>query len=180
MSPPELATPHLLLRAFAPGDLDALAAIYADPEVMATIRGGVRSRAATEAAIAAYTAEWSAHDYGVWAVTDRATGALLGMCGFVERAELGYIFARAAWGRGIATEAATACLNYGFGLLDFDEIFAGALAENAGSRRVLEKLGMRRWPNEYFDRNGGVYYQIERRASRHVRREWRAAPPMTL
>jgi ribosomal-protein-alanine N-acetyltransferase len=161
--PPELATPRLLLRAFATDDLDALSAIYADPDVMATIRGGVRSRAATEAALAAYADEWEAHDYGVWAVIERESGALLGMCGFVAHAELGYIFARAAWGQGIATEAAAACLTYGFTLPDFDEIFAGALAENAGSRRVLEKLGMRRWPNDYFDRNGGVYYRIERR-----------------
>ena len=168
MVPPELVTPRLLLRAFTPDDLDALAAIYADPDVMATIRGGVRSRAAAEAALAAYSEEWAAHDYGVWAVTETQTGALLGGCGFVTHAELGYIFARAAWGRGVATEAATACLTYGFTLLDFDEIFAGALAENAGSRRVLEKLGMRRRPNEYYDSNGGVYYLI-------TRRDWLAA-----
>lgn len=82
------------------------------------------------------------------------------MCGFVEPAEIGYILARAAWGQGIVTEAASACLSYGFKRLGYDEISAGALAENTGSRRVLEKLGLTRWANDYFDVNGGVYYAI--------------------
>ena len=53
-------------------------------------------------------------------------------------------------------EAAPACLTYSFARLGYDAIGAGALVENAGLRRVLEKLGMRRKPNAYFDANGGV------------------------
>jgi RimJ/RimL family protein N-acetyltransferase len=156
-------TARLILRPFTRADLDALSAIYADAEVMATIRNGVRDRGQTEANLGEYAADWADHGWGVWAITSRADGALLGMCGYVRHAELGYILARAARGQGFATEAARACLRFGFErLFDFDVISAGALRENHASRRVLEKLGMRRSPNAYFDTQGGVYYAIAR------------------
>ena len=159
---PTLVTARLRLRGFHPADLTALAAIYADPAVMRYIRDGARTTAQVAANIDAYDAEWALHRYGVWAIVGPGSDALLGMCGFVERAEIGYIFGRASWGRGIATEAADACLWYGFTQLGLDEIGAGALQDNAGSRRVLEKLGMRPQANEYFDSQGGVYYHLLR------------------
>jgi ribosomal-protein-alanine N-acetyltransferase len=154
------------LRAFRPDDLDALAVIYADPEVMRYIRGGVaagpRTREQTAASMDAYAAEWDQHDYGVWAVVSRADGQLLGVCGFVDRAEIGYIYGRASWGKGIATEAARACLWYGFERLGYEEIGAGAKRENVASLRVLEKLGMRHAADDYSDLNGGAYYHLMR------------------
>jgi RimJ/RimL family protein N-acetyltransferase len=160
---PVLLTARLRLRGFCPVDLAALMAIYSDPEVMCYIRHGTRTGAQTAAVIDAYSAEWPERGYGVWAVVDRQNNALLGMCGFVDRAELGYIFGRASWGRGFATEAADAVLWYGFEHLGFDMIGAGALRENGGSRRVLEKLGMRQTANAFFDSHGGIYYHLERR-----------------
>ncbi len=160
---PILLTARLRLRGFGPDDLAALMAIYADPEVMRYIRHGARTETETAATIDAYIAEWSQSGYGVWAVVGRQNNLLLGMCGFVERAELGYIFGRASWGRGFATEAADASLWYGFEHLGFDEIGAGALRGNASSRHVLEKLGMRQTANEFFDSHGGVYYHLQRR-----------------
>jgi RimJ/RimL family protein N-acetyltransferase len=159
---PTLETERLLLRGFVPGDLDALAAIFSDPHVTRYINHGVRSREQVAANLAEYAAEWTARGRGVWAVVERSSGTLLGLCGFVQPAEVGYILGRGAWGKGYATEAARACLRYGFEYLGFDPIVAGALRENLGSRHVLEKLGMREHPNEYFDRNGGVYYRIAR------------------
>ena len=159
---PTLVTPRLTLRGFRADDLDALAPIYADVAVTRYLRSGVRDRAQTAAALDAYIAEWRDHGYGIWAVVAQGDHALLGMCGFVGKAELGYIFARAAWGRGIATEAARACLQYGFERLGWGAIGAGALRENTASLRILEKLGMRREPNEYFDANGGAWFQLTR------------------
>lgn len=167
MTPPELSTPRLLLRPFMADDLDALAAIYADPEVMRMNGSGVRSRAETEMMLAANAEGWQTRGSGDWAVTWRATGELVGLCGFVRPAELGYILSRASWGQGIATEAATACVAYGFERLGYGEISASAAAVNTASRRVLEKLGMRRTHNAHFDLNGGVYYAI-------TRQEWLA------
>lgn len=159
-SAPILTTERLTLRPFAPDDLDALAAIYTDPTVMRYIFGGVRTRQQTATTIAAISDEWHDRGYGRWAVTETATGRLLGMCGFVERAELGYILGRFAWGRGIATEAARACLDFGFERLGYDTIGAGALKENSASLRILEKLGMHRVPNAHYDDNGGAYFAI--------------------
>lgn len=155
-----LTTERLALRPFVPDDLDALAAIYADPDVMRHISSGVRTREQTAASLAAYAEEWRTKGHGVWAVTETATEQLLGMCGFVVRAELGYIFGRFAWGHGIATEAARACLRFGFERLGCDTIGAGALKANAGSLRILEKLGMHSVPNAHFDDHGGAYFAI--------------------
>ncbi len=159
---PIILTPRLTLRGFQKDDLDALTSIYADAEVTQYLRSGVRTRAQTAAVLDAYIAEWRDLGYGAWAVEARGDHALLGMCGFVGKAELGYVFARAAWGRGIATEAARACLQYGFERLGWNAIGAGALRENAASLRVLEKLGMRPAPNDYFDSNGGAWFQLTR------------------
>jgi RimJ/RimL family protein N-acetyltransferase len=158
---PVLLTARLRLRSFRLEDLAALAPIYADPEVMRYIRDGTRTEIQTAAAIDAYIAEWSQYGYGVWAVADRQNSLLLGMCGFVERAELGYIFGRTSWGCGFATEAADASLWYGFERLGFDSIGAGALCDNAASRHVMAKLGMRQTANAFFDSHGGVYYRLE-------------------
>jgi len=160
--PPVLETARLQLRGFRVSDLDALADIYADPAVMRYIRDGVRSRKYTASNILMYMLSWAQQGYGVWAVTGKDDATLYGMCGFVDRAELGYSFARASWGRGFATEAASACLWYGFERLEYAEIGAGALRDNTSSRRVLEKLGMRPQANDFFDRNGGVYYHLLR------------------
>ncbi len=59
-----------------------------------------------------------------------------------KRAELGYLLARSFWGQGLMTEAAGLTVAHAFGALGLTQIFAWADAENAGSRRVLEKLGM--------------------------------------
>ncbi len=159
---PVIATSRLRLRGFQADDLDALALIYADAEVARHLRSGVRTKEQTAAVLDEYIAEWRDLGYGVWAVEAREDGALLGMCGFVEKAELGYIFARAAWGRGIATEAARACLQFGFERLGWDMIGAGPLRATAASLRILEKLGIRRAPNDYFDSNGGAWFQLAR------------------
>ncbi|MGC9318508.1 MAG: GNAT family N-acetyltransferase [Armatimonadota bacterium] len=83
------------------------------------------------------------------AVTDRASGELLGSVGLRLNAEgtqaaLGYCYARQAWGRGIATEAAREMLRFGFEKLGLHRIHATCDTDNVASARVLEKLGMRR------------------------------------
>jgi RimJ/RimL family protein N-acetyltransferase len=60
-----------------------------------------------------------------------------------DRVELGYAFARDAWGKGYATELAHGLLRFGFDTLKLDEIYGVVIPENTASRRVLEKIGMR-------------------------------------
>jgi len=91
---------------------------------------------------------WAAHGFGMWAVEWRATGAFLGEAGLqhfdgTDDIEVGCYLARSTWGRGIATEAGSAALRHGFETLGLDRIVAVVRPENAGSKRVLAKLGLR-------------------------------------
>ncbi|HEY7358504.1 MAG TPA: GNAT family N-acetyltransferase, partial [Ktedonobacterales bacterium] len=66
------------------------------------------------------------------------------------------------WGMGMATEAARACITYGFEVASYQKIGAGALRENTASLRILQKLGMCPQPRAYFDEHGGAYFEVER------------------
>jgi [ribosomal protein S5]-alanine N-acetyltransferase len=85
----------------------------------------------------------------VWAVAERGSDALVGLCGLVlqpeqEEGELWYLLDPAAWGRGLAAEAAHALVEYAFRQLALHRVWASCLPENPASGRVLEKLGFRR------------------------------------
>jgi RimJ/RimL family protein N-acetyltransferase len=145
-----LATPRLALRPFEPGDLDDLARLFADPDVMRFLSatGAVRSREESAQALAAHLAHWQERGYGIGAVFERATGAFVGRCGLrymqqYNEIELLYTFHRAFWNRGYGTEAARAVVRQAFETLRLERIIAFCLVENSGSRRVMEKAGLR-------------------------------------
>lgn len=82
-----------------------------------------------------------------YAIVNNETGKLVGAVGLTikrefERAELGYWIANAQWGRGYATEASEAILDFGFGTLGLHRIQAHHLVRNPASGRVMQKLGM--------------------------------------
>jgi RimJ/RimL family protein N-acetyltransferase len=148
----ELQTARLRLRPFTESDAPAHLALYRDPEVTRQLAGGpfigdqigVRSRRALEM----FVRHWAEKGFGVFAIEDLATGRFLGQCGLNTIDELGevevlYALERAAWGRGLATEAARAALAYGFDEARLPRIVAVTRPEHARSRHVLEKLGMR-------------------------------------
>lgn len=86
--------------------------------------------------------------HGLWRVVERATGAPVGMCGLLRREgldgpDVGYAFLESASGQGYATEAAAATLAYGRDVLNLHRIVAITSLDNAGSIRVLEKIGLR-------------------------------------
>ena len=144
-----LETARLRLRLFRPDDLDELAAIARDPEVMRHIGPGKPlTREETEFNMTRIIETFRRRGFGRWAVVKKDTGALAGYCGlsFGDEevgTELAYLFARSEWGKGLATEAASACLRYGFERLGLDSIAALTRHENTRSRRVMERLGMR-------------------------------------
>jgi RimJ/RimL family protein N-acetyltransferase len=147
---PVIETPRLRLRGWEPEDVDALAAINADPRVGEWL-GGVIDRDRTEARIQIYAYHWEEHDFGLWAVEELETGRLVGRTGFMHwddwtasphDAEIGWTYVPAVWGRGFATEAARASLDWGFDRAGLEEIVSFAMVENAASLRVMEKLSM--------------------------------------
>ena len=149
----ELVTPRLRLRRWRDGDVDALAAINADPEVMRWIGdGSVRDRAATGTEIAAMERLWQARGVGRFAVELRDTGELAGLTGMavpddvpdvMPAVEIGWRFARPHWGRGLATEAARAALRFAFADAGLDRLVGVHVVGNDASARVMLKLGMR-------------------------------------
>lgn len=143
-----------MLRRWRVGDAVAFAQINADPEVMRFIgRGHVLGRGLSDDLIARFEREWDERGFGLWAVAHRddARGELLGFCGLsvpsflpevLPAVEVGWRFARAAWGNGYATEAARAAVAFGFAEHDVGEIIAIVDPGNERSLRVAEKLGM--------------------------------------
>jgi ribosomal-protein-alanine N-acetyltransferase len=104
----------------------------------------VRSRRALDR----FVRHWAEKGFGVFALEDLATGRFLGQCGLNTIEELGevevlYALERAAWGRGLATEAARAVLAFGFDEAQLPRIVAVTRPEHTRSRSVLEKLDMR-------------------------------------
>ncbi len=144
-----LETERLLLRDLETGDLDALAAIYGDPEVMKYIGNGkVFSREQTKVSIERWKAYQEKNGYSNWAVVDKAGGALIGKCGFSELPdnhgiEISYLFAKNCWGKGIASEISIAALDYGFKVLNLEKVIGLVYPQNAASIRVIEKMGMK-------------------------------------
>jgi GrpB-like predicted nucleotidyltransferase (UPF0157 family) len=161
-----LATERLLLRPKTLDDLDALYAVFADPAMARWL--GQPSREEVAGRLERHVEHQRNHGFSMWAVVERASGALIGHCGLQHldggpEVEVGWALASDRWGRGYATEAGRASLHYGFDVLGLAEIVAVTLPENLASRRVMEKLGM-----EYDGR--GVYYGWEqvKYASRRV------------
>jgi [ribosomal protein S5]-alanine N-acetyltransferase len=146
-----VTTTRLRLRPFAGGDVDAYAAIRADPEVMRHMPGGpARAERAAEDAVRIvfdFAAQWRSGGYGPWAVEDLASGRLLGHGGLRLLPELGgeteilYLLARSAWGQGLATEVARAARDVARVRLGLPVLVGYAAPANLASCRVLEKAG---------------------------------------
>jgi RimJ/RimL family protein N-acetyltransferase len=152
---PEIETDRLLLRQFSLGDLDALAQIFADPEVVRHLGSGQpASRDETETALSSIIAHWGRHGFGRWAAIHRPTNSLVGYGGlrsFHGEPELVYLLKKSHWGMGLATEMARACLKFGFEELRFERVIAMAKTANVASHRVMEKAGM------CFERAASIY-----------------------
>jgi RimJ/RimL family protein N-acetyltransferase len=145
----ELETARLRLRPFTVADHVAIHAVYADPDVMRYVgHGAHRTPSETARALRGYADALAARGYGFVAVVERSSGAVVGDAGLHPLAgrgpdiELGYTFARAAWGRGYGTEAARALRDHAFATLAVPRVMAQVEPANNASRRVLEKLGM--------------------------------------
>jgi [ribosomal protein S5]-alanine N-acetyltransferase len=148
-STPPLVTDRLLLRPCVADDLEALCGVFGDPQVMRFVGAGRAPLGRSEvlASQDRVAAHWEEHGFGPLTVVDRASGRVLGEAGLqlLEEGpdvELTYTLARAAWGRGYATEAAQAVLRWGFCGVRLPRIVAVAWPDNAASLRVMEKIGM--------------------------------------
>lgn len=144
---PELETDRLLLRGLQPEDLDAYAAMYADPEVMRYLEDGrPLDRAAAWRSMALHLGHWSLRGYGQWALIERSTGEFVGRAGLWQPdgwpgLEIGWVLGRPYWGHGYATEAARSAIAYAADQLDADHLISLIRPENSPSIRLAERLG---------------------------------------
>ncbi len=173
----KLTTERLILASWQTGDAEALAMMNADPEVMRHIGSGVRTYAGALAEAREFLAKLQVGPLGLWPIREKSTTGFCGWVGLMrldggEEIEIGYRLARAAWGRGIATEAAGRLLRHAFDDLNFDTIVAVTSAENVASQRVLTKLGMQyRGLREVYGVAGCWYYVLSQRGWRRLRNE---------
>ena len=152
-------TERLLLRQWRDADLAPFAEMSADAQVMEFLPP-LTAPGACEAWAARLKAHWRDHDFGRWVVELPGEASLIGVVGlawilyeahFTPAVEVAWRLERAYWGRGFATEAARAALDYGFDKLGFAEIVAVTVPANLRSRRVMERLGMTRDPADDYD-----------------------------
>ncbi len=169
---PEIETERLRLRRFEPSDLNDLFQVFGDAEVMRYISGGKpRSLEETEAGLLRTVEGWHKRGFGLWAVTLKASGKVIGYCGLIfledtPEVELAYGLAKAFWGAGYATEAARASLRFGFEVVKLERIVAVVNPENTPSQRVLLKLGMRYVKQAHHYNADLMYYELSKKEFR--------------
>ena len=152
-------TERLVLRKFEASDAQALYELCSDPEVM-RYTGEPLMTSVDEARVGIEThPDWVDPGYGRWGVVLRELGEdspPSGFCGLkylpeIDEVDIGYRLRTQYWGRGLATEAARASIEYGFSVLELPRIIGLVLPGNPASIRVLEKLGLERDGDvEYF------------------------------
>ncbi|HKP35644.1 MAG TPA: GNAT family protein [Pyrinomonadaceae bacterium] len=153
-----IETERLLLRMFRPDDLDDLAAMFQDPDVVRYVGDGKPvDREGADRALQSIIKHWETHGFGRWAVEDKQTGEFVGFGGLRSlfgMPEVVYHLVKAHWGKGFASELAHAALRFGFEDRGFEKIVAIAKPLNAASIHVMDKLGMK------FEKNA-TYYDID-------------------
>lgn len=166
---PEIETERLILRQITEADLDDWAeSIFGDPRVTRYLpKRDISPRDRAERALKATNEDWINYGYGEWAVTLKPDRKLIGQCGLISVKETGetevdYSLARPYWARGIATEAARACVRFGFEIAGLDHLIALAVPENIASRRVMEHVGMTYEKEAHFFGLDVVVYAIIR------------------
>ena len=154
---PTIETPRTILRAFNAGETKTLHTILSEPGVLRYFpSSNPPSLGRVEKLIESQSHHWEEQGFGWWAVADKADDSLDGWCGLgfledTEETEIKYLFSPSHWGRGIATETASVCLEYGYREVNLDTIIGLTHLENIPSQRVLEKIGLTfRNQAEYF------------------------------
>jgi RimJ/RimL family protein N-acetyltransferase len=147
---PVIETPRLILRELTLADLDALAVLYADPDIRRYFPEGTLTREETKEEI-----EWiidvyyGQYGYGLWATIYKETGAFIGRCGLIPwkhdeglEVEVAYLLDKPYWGRGLASEAALAIRDYGFEQLGLPRLICMMYPDNVASVNIAKKMGM--------------------------------------
>ena len=143
-----LTTPRLALRQLTGEDYAALCAMLQDREVMYAYEHAFSDQEAHEW-LERQLQRYRTYGFGLWAVTEKDSGAVIGQCGITMQdwngrqvPEIGYLFRRDSWHHGYAIEAARACRDYAFRELAMPMVFSIIRDNNYPSQRVAIRNGM--------------------------------------
>lgn len=144
-----LETERLLLREMTEDDLPALRKILQDTEVMYAYEHAFSEQEVVDW-LNRQMNRYREHGFGLWAAVLKETGEMIGQCGLSIQAagdmeevlEIGYLFRKAFWGQGYATEAARACKRYAFGALHAEAVYSIIRDTNIASMNVAIRNGM--------------------------------------
>ncbi|MGZ3778382.1 MAG: GNAT family N-acetyltransferase [Mucilaginibacter sp.] len=143
-------TPRLILREWQESDYTPYIALNADPQVMEFLPS-VLTPEQTLTQIERISKAITENGYGFFAVERKDNGQFIGFTGlnyvtfegdFTPCTEIGWRLSRESWGQGFATEAAKACLEFGFDKLGLNDIYAFTALGNSRSENVMKKIGM--------------------------------------
>lgn len=143
-----IETPRLILREMTRDDLVPLRAILQDEETMVAYEGAFDDTM-VDAWLQRMLDRYTNDGFGMWAVTLRETGEMIGQCGLTRQhildrdvIEVGYLFNRAFWHQGFAAEAAAACRDYAFETLQIERVYSQIRDTNIASMNVAIRMGM--------------------------------------
>lgn len=143
-----IETPRLQLREMNLSDMEALSSILQDERVMYAYNGAFNDEE-TMMWMQKQLKRYADYGFGLWAVILKESGEMIGQCGITMQEyddkmvpEIGYLLAYKHWHKGYATEAATACREYGFNTLHFDTLYSIIRDTNAASQQVALRNGM--------------------------------------
>lgn len=143
-----IETKRLILREFIPGDIKLLVEIFSDNETMIYYPHPFSMKEVKK------WIEWNIKSYqkykhGLWAVILKENNILIGDCGITmqniegqDLPEIGYHINKKYWNMGYASEAASACIEYGFYNCNYTSLYSYTDIRNVPSRKVAEKIGM--------------------------------------
>ncbi len=166
-----LQTMALTLRPCCPGDRADFVDLERDPEVMRFLNGGAVDHETTDPKDVTFLMPRGSEPH-VWTARRTATNAFVGwFCLYPETetlAEIGYRLRREDWGQGLASEGASALVEWGFSSTGYDKVIGCTMAVNHGSRRVMEKIGMKHVRTSFPDfparipgaEHGEVWYEL--------------------
>lgn len=160
-----IETERLILRTFTEDDGLHIYELNKDPDVTQYTGDPVQDiEHACQILKQVILPQYALYNHGRWAVHVKSGLEFIGWCGLKARPErneidLGYRFMKSAWGKGFATEAAFACLQYGFEKLNLPRIVGRAMPQNIASLKVLEKCGMKYIGEEVVDDHPAITYE---------------------
>ncbi len=160
-----IETPRLILREFTLDDAYKIWELNSDQEVIKYTGDPPFESVEKAREFLLNYKDYKKNGCGRWAVITKSSDSFIGWCGLKlneqNLIDIGFRFFRREWNKGYATEAAYACLEYGFMDLNLKEIIGRVATENISSIKVLEKLSMVFWKRDSCKGiDNSLYYRI--------------------